>query len=366
MPSGREFTSGSGRPEATLWVHDRRTFSSVLRRGSIGLGQSYADGWWDTDDLTNVVRVALRRTRPFRRVLDSWGSSVGRVPNAVRRLRPPTKSEDRENVSAHYDLSNDFFALMLDPTMTYSCAYFADDAVDLETAQIAKFERLADKLDLGPDDHVVEIGSGWGALAIYLAECRGCRVTTTTISEAQRTVAQERVARRGLEHRVTVLGADYRDLSGQFDALVSFEMIEAVDWRRHDDFFATCARLLAPHGRMGLQAITIADASYERAKMHDDFVRRMIFPGGCLPSVASMTRSVARRTDLRLIDLEDIGRHYPETLRRWRSNLAGQEECLARLGFDEHFRRLWDFYLCYCEAAFIERHISDVQLVLAR
>jgi cyclopropane-fatty-acyl-phospholipid synthase len=285
---------------------------------------------------------------------------------AAQRLRPPSKSRDRENIAAHYDLSNEFFALMLDPTMAYSCGYFAEHGMSLEAAQRAKFEMIAAKLQLGPDDHVMEIGTGWGGFAIHAAERHGCRVTTTTISEAQRSLAEKRVAEHGLADRVTVLGADYRDLEGRFDALVSIEMIEAVDWRRHDQFFATCGRLLTDEGRMALQAITIEDASYERAKLHDDFVRAMVFPGGCLPSVSTIAASVARTSNLRIVDLQDIGTHYAETLRRWRANLEEHRAAVEHLGFDETFWRFWTLYLCYCEAAFVERHISDVQVVLAR
>ena len=220
---------------------------------------------------------------------------------------------------------------------------------------------IAAKLRLGPDDHVIEIGTGWGGFAIHAAEQHGCRVTTTTISEAQRSLAEKRVAEHGLTDRVTVLGADYRDLEGRYDALVSIEMIEAVDWRRHDQFFATCARLLTAEGRMALQAITIEDASYERAKLHDDFIRAMVFPGGCLPSVSTIAASVARTSNLRIVDLQDIGPHYAETLRRWRANLEDQRPAVERLGFDERFWRFWTLYLCYCEAAFMERHVSDVQ-----
>ena len=276
------------------------------------------------------------------------------------------QSDDRRNIASHYDLSNDLFGLMLDPTMAYSCAYFSEGDTTLEEAQMAKFERIASKLGLGPEDHVVEIGTGWGGFAIHAAEHHGCRVTTTTISEAQRSYAEKRVAEHGLADRVTVLGADYRDLEGRYDALVSIEMIEAVDWRRYDRFFATCARLLTDRGRMALQAITIADGSFERAKLHDDFIRAMVFPGGCLPSIAAIAASVARTSDLRIVDLEDIGPHYAETLRRWRDNLEHRRTEVERLGFDDRFWRLWTLYLSYCEAAFMERHISDVQLVLAR
>jgi cyclopropane-fatty-acyl-phospholipid synthase len=366
LPSGRALVSGDGDPVATIVVHDDQTWPAVLRRGSRGLAESYIAGWWDTDDLTAVVRVAFRRTAALRHLLDATARRAGGLVAAAQRLRPPSKRADRENIAAHYDLSNAFFALMLDPTMAYSCAFFAEEDTSLEAAQVAKFEMLAAKLALGPDDHLIEIGTGWGGFAIHAAERHGCRVTTTTISEAQRALAEKRVAEHGLAERVTVLGDDYRDLEGSYDALVSIEMIEAVDWRRHDQFFATCARLLTDEGRMGLQAITIEDASYERAKLHDDFVRAMVFPGGCLPSVSTMAASVARTSNLRIVDLQDIGPHYAETLRRWRANLEGQRPAVHRLGFDERFWRFWTLYLCYCEAAFEERHISDVQLVLAR
>lgn len=358
--------SGCGEPKVTVTVHDTGTFAALLRQGSVGLAQSYADGWWECDDLTGLVRIALHRTAPIRRLLDAGARHAGAPLAAVKRLRPPSARRGRHNVAAHYDLSNEFFSLMLDPTMAYSCAVFSAPEQSLGDAQVAKFERLAAKLALGPGDRVVEIGTGWGGLAVHLAERHGCRVTTTTISEAQRAYVEKLVANRGLDDRVTVLGTDYRDLRGSYDALVSVEMIEAVDWRRHDDFFATCARLLTPEGRMGLQAITIADGSFERAKLHRDFIKKLIFPGGCLPSVASMTASVARTSDLRMVDLEDIGMHYVETLRRWRSNVDHHGDEVARLGFDRRFRRLWDLYLCYCEAAFAEGHVSDVQVVLSR
>jgi cyclopropane-fatty-acyl-phospholipid synthase len=366
VPGPRSVVTGSGDPDVTIVVHDPRAWSATLRGGSTGLAESYIAGWWDTDDLTGIVRLAFRRTTAFRQFLDTTARRTGGLLAGMQRLRPPSKHRDRENIAAHYDLSNEFFALMLDPTMAYSCAYFAADGTSLEEAQVAKFEMIAGKLQIGPEDHIIEIGSGWGGFALHAAEQHGCRVTTTTISEAQRALVEKRVAQHGLADRVTVLGTDYRDLEGRYDALVSIEMIEAVDWRRHDEFFATCARLLTDRGRMALQAITIADGSYERAKLHDDFIRTMVFPGGCLPSISAIASSVARTSDLRIVDLQDIGPHYAETLRRWRVNLEGQRSAVEGLGFDERFWRFWTLYLSYCEAAFMERHVSDVQLVLAR
>ncbi len=347
-------------------VHDPRAYGALLRSGSVGLGSSYIAGWWDADDLTALVQILLRRTRPLRARLDGLGRRATVVLDTPARLMTPGRADDRRNVQAHYDLSNEFFELMLDETMTYSCAVFEDPEATLADAQVSKIDRLCVKLDLQPDDRVVEIGSGWGGFALHAAARYGCRVTTTTISEAQRAYVVKRVAEAGLADRVTVLGDDWRDLRGRFEKLASVEMIEAVDWRRHDQFLAACAGLLVDDGLAVLQAIVIEDRSFERAKRHHDFVRRMVFPGGCIPSVASITASLARSTDLRVIDLEDIGRHYAETLRRWAANLRSRQGAVERLGMEPAFHRLWALYLAYCEASFLERHITDVQLVLAK
>ena len=363
---GRTFRLGRGASMATVTVNDRRAYGSLLRSGSVGLGTSYVAGWWESDDLTAVVRALARHTQPLRERLDRLGRAWGAVLDIPARLSTPGQDDDKRNITEHYDLSNDFFALMLDTTMTYSCAVFERPGATLAEAQETKIDRLCTKLELAPDDHLVEIGSGWGGLAVHAAARYGCRVTTTTISDAQRSYVKKRVAHAGLADRITVLGLDWRDLTGQFDKLVSVEMIEAVDWRWHHRFLAKCSNLLADDGLAALQAIVIDDRSFERAKHHRDFVRTMIFPGGCLPSVGSLTTSVARATDLRIVDLEDIGHHYAETLRRWADNLRAQTEAVAALGVSQQFRRLWDLYLAYCEASFLERHISDVQLVLAK
>ncbi len=356
---------GSGGLEVTMTVHDPSVYLSTLSEGSVGLGRDYADGKWDCDDLTTLTRVLNRGLRPVTAVQDRVGQAVGVSTDWLRRLRPPTKHHDRHNIRSHYDLSNEFFALMLDETMMYSSAIFATPETDLADAQRAKLDRLCTKLGLGPEHHVVEIGTGWGGFACHAASRFGCRVTTTTISDAQFEWASKRVVDEGLADRVTVLCDDYRDLTGTYDRLVSIEMIEAVDWRQHDAFFGTCAGLLRDDGLMALQAITIEDRSYERAKNGTDFIREYIFPGGCLPSMEAMARSLRRATPLTVIDVEDIGRHYAETLRRWRENVAARRDEVAALGLDQRFQRLWDFYLCFCEGAFLERHISDVQMVLA-
>ncbi len=356
---------GDGPPEATMVVHDPSVYWSTLRQGSVGLGGDYADGLWDCDDLTTLTRVLNRGLRPVTAVQDRVGQAVGSSTDWFRRLRPPSKHVDRHNIRSHYDVSNDFFSLMLDETMMYSSAVFTDPMVSLADAQRAKLDRLSRKLGLGPDDHVVEIGTGWGGFACHAAASYGCRVTTTTNSDAQFEFASKRVVDAGLADRVTVLNRDYRDLSGTYDKLVSIEMIEAVDWRQHDTFFRTCAGLLHDQGIMALQAITVEDRSFERAKNGTDFVREYIFPGGCIPSMEAITRSLRRATPMTVVDVEDIGRHYAETLRRWHRNLEEQADQVSALGLDDRFQRLWSFYLCYCEGAFLERHISDVQMVMA-
>ncbi len=370
----RTATFGEGRPLARVVVHDPRAYGTLLRQGSVGLGASYAAGWWDCDELTDLVRILERVTTPARRRADALARRSAPLVEPLRRLaewvRPPervrTREQDRLHVRAHYDLSNDFFAQMLDETMMYSCAFFERPEVTLAEAQSAKLDRLCRKLALSPDDHVVEIGTGWGGFALHAARHYGCRVTTTTISDAQFEYATRRVAEAGLAERVSVVNRDYRELEGRFDKLVSIEMIEAIGWRQLDAFFAACARLLEPGGLMGLQAIVIDDRSYERAKRREDFIKRLVFPGGFLPSIEAMTRAATRVSDLRVVDLEDIGRHYAETLARWRANLEAHAEAVETLELGESFTRLWRMYLCYCEAAFLERHVSDVQVVFAR
>ena len=354
---------GAGEPTVEVTVHDPRCYAA-LRHGSRGLADAYRRGWWDCDDLTTLVRLLLRNLAGTLGALDRLGAAAAPLLDPPARLRRPDKAADRRNIRAHYDIGNDFYALMLDPTMTYSCALFERPGMSLEAAQTAKLDRLCRRLGLSASDHVVEIGGGWGSFAVHAAERYGCRVTTTTISAAQHEYLTRRVSDAGLAGRVTVLGVDYRDLDGRYDKLVSVEMIEAVDWRDHPAFFAKCARLLRPDGLAAVQAIVIADSSFDRAKHHDDFIRRYIFPGGCLPSVTSITTD-AGRAGLRLVELEDIGAHYPETLRRWAENLRARATEVTALGLDPEFRRLWDLYLGYCAAAFLERHVSDVQLVLA-
>ena len=362
---GRVLSFGSGEPHARVTVHDGRSYGAVARRGSLGLGQSYIDGWWDTDELTALMRILARATSTMGRVRDRMARATNPFGDPVRRLRRTSKAQDRLDIRAHYDIGNDFFALMLDPTMSYSCAVFERPEATLEEASVAKLDRICRKLSLSAADHVIEIGTGWGGFAVHAALRYGCRVTTTTISAEQYEYASKRVRDAGLADRVRVLHDDYRDLRGRFDKLVSVEMIEAIDWRQLGTFFRTCARLLRPEGLMALQAITVADQSYERTKIARDFIKAFIFPGGCLPSIEAISRATAA-TDMRIIDIEDIGRHYAETLWRWRGNVDAHTSQIAALGLGPSFLRMWRFYLTYCEAGFLERQVSDVQILLAK
>ena len=353
-------------------MHDPAAYRAVLARGSVGLGTSYAAGWWDSDDLVGVVRSASRRLPSpagrLGRITDVLGRAGGLGPgrHSAARNGLDSRAEDRLDVQAHYDLGDEFFAAFLDPTLTYSCAYFERPGMSLEEASVAKLDRLCAKLDLGPDDEVLEIGTGWGSFAAHAATRYGCRVTTTTISDRQFAYARRRVGEAGLDHLVTVRNDDYRDLHGQWDKVVSVEMIEAVGWRQYRTFFESCARLLRPDGLMALQAIVIDDARYERAKRVDDFIKAVVFPGSCIPSVGVIVAVTTGATDLRVIGLEDIGAHYAETLHRWRARFLDNRRAIAALGFDEPFLRTWDLYLAYCEAGFEERRISDVQMILAK
>lgn len=323
-------------------------------------------GLWTCDDLVNLVRIMLRN----RDVLDDMDRGTARLTAPLQRLfhvvNRNTREGARRNISAHYDLGNDFFALWLDETMMYSCAYFEHAGMSLYQAQLARLDRVCRKLQLQPGDHIVEIGTGWGGFALHAAQNYGVQVTTTTISEEQYRLACKRVQDAGLSEKITVLNDDFRDLEGKFDKLVSIEMIEAIDTPLYRQFFEKCSELLVEEGLMLLQAITIADQRFDPKHRSIDFINRYIFPGSGLPSSAIMTETVARHTDMRQLDLEDIGLHYATTLRHWRKNFRGHLQEVRAMGYPEAFIRMWDYYLCYCEGAFLERAISDVHMVFSK
>ena len=351
---------------ATIRVTDPRFYSDLALGGSMGAGEAYMAGSWTTDDLTALVQIMIRN----RAVMEGMDGGLARLANPARRLlhyfNRNTRAGSQRNIAAHYDLGNDFFELILDPTLMYSCAIFSRPDSTLEEAAIAKVDRICRKLDLRAHDHLLEIGTGWGGFAIHAAKNYGCRVTTTTISRAQHDYALKKIAEQGLGDRITVLFKDYRDLGGQFDKAVSIEMIEAVGHQFVDSYFRKCGELLKPDGIMLLQAITIADQFYESAVRNVDFIKKYIFPGAFIPSVTSLCDSITRASDLRLFHLEDITPNYAETLKHWRMRMFQNIERVRALGYPEEFIRMWEFYLCYCEGGFRERYIGDVQMLLTK
>jgi cyclopropane-fatty-acyl-phospholipid synthase len=353
-------------PAAHIRVADPRFYSEIAFGGSIGGGEAYMHGYWDCDDLVALIRILLRN-RP---VLERMEGGTARLTAPLQKLfhwiNRNSHEGARRNISAHYDLGNEFFALWLDETMMYSSAIFEHPGLSLHEAQLARLRHVCEKLELEATDHVVEIGTGWGGFALYAAKNYGCRVTTTTISGEQYEEARKRIREAGLEDRITLLRKDFRDLEGKYDKLVSIEMIEAIDHGLFATYFSKCSELLKPGGAMLLQAITIADQRYEEYRKSIDFIQRYIFPGSGLPSSAVMTETVARCTDLRLLGLEDIGLHYATTLNHWRRNFFDRIEEVRSQGYPERFIRMWEFYLCYCEGAFLERAISDVQILFTK
>lgn len=339
---------------ATVEVLDNHFYRSFLR-GSLGLAESYIAGEWECSDLTSLVRVGARnmpvfdRMRGFYRVAEMPARRIGSWLHDAGRHRART--------ARHYNLGNELFALMLDPSMTYSSAIFDRPGMSLEEAQVAKFESIAKALELGPGDNLLEIGTGWGAFAMHAAGNYGVQVTSATISSEQARLARERVEEAGLSDRIEVVESDFAELSGQYDKLVSVEMVETIGWKRFDEFFAVCDRLVRPGGLMCHQIITIDDRAYEAEKMSRSFINTLIFDGGSLPSNAYIARAIERMTDMQMVGFRDITDSYPPTLRSWRENFNAGIEQLRELGYDAGFERLWNLYLAYCEAGFIERRI---------
>ncbi len=352
--------------QAVVRVQDPNFFPQVAFGGSIGAAEAYLDGTWHSDDLTQVLRLLVRNRDVLNHLEKRW-ALLAQLWNWLRHLsRANTRLGSQRNIIAHYDLSSDFFAHFLDPRMMYSSAIFDPPEIDLERASEVKLERICRLLDLQPDDHLLEIGTGWGGFALYAATHYGCQVTTTTISPAQLRFVRQKVADAGLDERITVLPHDYRDLTGEFDKLVSIEMIEAVGHQFLPTYVRCASERLKPSGRMLLQAITIADRYYEQAKHSVDFIQRYIFPGSALPSISSLATAIAAASDLTIVRLEDIGLHYARTLRAWRERLTARRDLLRQQGYTEAFLRLFEFYFAYCEAGFSERSISDVQILLEK
>ena len=368
-PGGEQVSFGppAAPLRARVRVNDPHLYGRLVRSKSIAFGESYAMRGWETDDLPELLRIVARdigRADPLRARLAPLLLPFQRLAS-LKMLN--TRDGARSNISRHYDLGNEMFELWLDrETMMYSSANYETPEQSLEEAQRNRLELICDSLELRSTDHLLEIGTGWGGLAVHAASRRGCRVTTTTISREQREYAEARVRAAGLEDLVTVEGVDYRDLSGTYDKLASIEMIEAVGWEWFDAYFEQCSRLLAPEGLFFLQSIVIADSAYEVEKRTRSFANQVIFPGGCLPSVESIQRCIASQTDLRTVALEDISASYVLTLNEWHARFEAASDRLEELGYDERFRRTWSFYLAFSSAGFAETRIRDVQVLFAK
>ncbi|MHC4513102.1 MAG: class I SAM-dependent methyltransferase [Planctomycetota bacterium] len=351
---------------ARVRILDPAFYTAMAARGSIGVAEAWMDGHWTCDDLTALVRIMVLN-RPLLEGMEHGGARVAQFfLKFLHGGNANTRSGSKRNIAAHYDLGNDFFELFLDPTLTYSCGIFEHEDATVEQAQVAKLDRLCRKLALRPDDHLLEIGTGWGSMALHAASQFGCRVTTTTISREQHAVAVDRVQRAGLADRVEVLCADYRDLNGRYDKLVNCEMIEAVGADYLPEFMHRCSELLEPDGVMVMQAILISDQHYQRALREVDFIKRYIFPGSFIPSTTAILSAATESSDLRLVHLEEIGPHYATTLRCWREALIANADRARTLGYDDRFLRMWEYYLCYCEGGFAERFLGAGQFVFAK
>lgn len=360
--SGSTTLGQGGDLQSNMQVHDPAFFRHAVLGGSLSVAESYLRGNWDCDDLTAFFRIFVRNIEATDQLDRGLSRIAGWVNGMYHRWHANSKSGSRGNIHAHYDLGNEFFRLMLDETLAYSSGIFLTPTSTLREASLEKMDRICRKLDLRPSDHLLEIGTGWGGLAIHAATQFGCRVTTTTISQQQFDVARERIDEAGLSDGVTLLLQDYRDLTGQFDKLVSVEMIEAVGHRYYDTYFRKCSELLKPDGTFVLQAIVMPDRRHAQYLKSVDFIQRYVFPGGCLPSVSAMLESMSRVTDLRFIHAEDFGTHYAQTLREWRQRFHQRLDDVRGLGFPDRFIRMWNYYLSYCEAAFDERFTGVVQI----
>ncbi len=351
---------------AVAAIHDPRTYALGALRGEVGLGEAYVEGHWTSPDPVAVVRLAIRNMA----ALDQGAGPLAWLGKALTRLRhlgrDNTRAGSKRNIAAHYDLGNAFYRLWLDDTLAYSSGFFPKADASLEEAQVAKYDRICQRLRLSAEDHLLEIGTGWGGFAIHAARTTGCRITTTTISREQFELATDRIREAGLQDRITVLLQDYRDLEGQFSKAVSIEMFEAVGHKHYDTYFAAVDRLLEPGGSFLLQTITMNERRFPDYIRSTDWIQQYVFPGAELASLAEIHKSLARATSLGVFFCEDFGQHYARTLEAWRARFHSRIDDVQALGYDERFQRLWDYYLATCEGAFRERHIGVVQMLLAK
>lgn len=349
-----------------ITVKNPKAYSMFLFGGCISAAEAYIRGYWETNSLETALQIFVRNSESLCKLDDISSQFLNPIRMIQNRFRDNTRKGSRKNISAHYDLSNEMFSLMLDDTMAYSSGIFKAEDSSLEEASLEKFDRLCRKLNLSEGEHLLEIGTGWGGFAIYAAQNYNCKVTTTTISQQQYDYVEQKIKSLGLENQITLLLKDYRDLEGQYDKLVSIEMIEAVGEKFLDTYFSCCSNLLKPSGVMAIQAITIPDYKYDTYRKSPDFINTYIFPGGFLPSYTAITNSLQKKTDLQLIDLADFSWDYAQTLKHWRKNFFDNIEEIQKQDFDDRFIRTWHYYLCYCEAGFIQRNIAVSQIVMAK
>jgi len=347
-------------------VHSQEFYVMTGSGGAMGIAEAYILGYWTSDDVVMLMRIILKNRSILLSLNNGFAKILSPINKLIHRSRQNTLKGSKENILAHYDLSNDFYKLWLDPTMTYSCAYFKDTNTTLEDASIEKLDRMCRKLNLSEKDNILEVGTGWGSFSIHAAKNYGCSITTTTISDAQYEYAKARVVEEGLESKINVINKDYRKLDGQYDKIVSIEMIEAVGYEYISEYFRKLSSLLKPDGLMALQGITYNDQNFDTYKDSVDFIKKYIFPGSCLISISQIIDVIKNKTDLSMIDMEDITRHYAETLNRWRKNFMSVLPEVKEMGYSKAFINMWEFYFLYCEAGFLERNIGDVQMVFAK
>lgn len=360
------FGDSSSDEKVSVDIHSQEFYVMTGSGGALGIAEAYVAGYWSSDDVVKLFQIILRNRDILLSLEKGFAKLVKPINKMIHRGRQNTLKGSKENILAHYDLSNDFYKLWLDPSMTYSCAFFNNDSVTLEEASIEKLDRICRKLDLSEDDSVLEIGTGWGSFSIHAAKNYGCKVTTTTISDAQFDYARSRIEDEGLESKITLINKDYRDLDGKYDKIVSIEMIEAVGYEYIPDYFSKLSSLLKNNGLVALQGITYNDQNFEVYKNSVDFIKKYIFPGSCLISIAQIIDVIKKDTDLAMVDMEDITKHYAVTLNRWRKNFMDVIPKVKEMGYSQAFINMWEFYFLYCEAGFSERNIGDVQMIFAK
>ncbi|WP_111979832.1 SAM-dependent methyltransferase [Algibacillus agarilyticus] len=348
---------------AQIIIHHDAAYRLFVRGGSIGAAEAYIQGLWSSPDLTKVILFFAQCQKELDAIEQKAGWLSHLKTKFLHYVNRNTQSGSKKNILAHYDLGNDLYTRFLDPEMMYSAAIYPSNTSTLDEAQVHKLDTICKKLELKPTDHLIEIGTGWGGMAIYAAQHYGCKVTTTTISDAQHQYAQDRINNLGLNDKITLLKKDYRELTGKYDKLVSIEMIEAVGYDFFQTFFEQCNALLKPQGKLLIQAITIADQRFEHYLNNVDFIQRYIFPGGFLPSITEMCKHITQHTDMVVENIDDIGLDYARTVNDWNQRFNAAWPELKQLGYDETFKKLWNYYLHYCEGAFLARSISTVHVV---